>query len=133
MRSGSGNLFLKTSRSGNRLRGMSSRSWDGSTSDTKNFDRERTEKVKIDVSSTAKLRKTNVKKEKGLENPVKWNPVDNSVAPELKNRKNSINNPVGQVLSIISTGLRFESLKRVISGNYKRGKVGKKLTKTKEN
>lgn len=109
------------------LLSQSSRRRGGSTRDSKELDREGANEVKVDDSAATVLGKTNVEEEDGLEEPVKWNPVKNGFAPELNDGEESVNNPISQKVGIISSRLSLKSLKRVVTRDDQRCKVGKEL------
>lgn len=102
-----------------------------STSNTKNLNREGSEEVDVNVSSTTVLGKTNVKEKNGLEDPVEGDIVKDKSAPELNNGETGINNPVGQELSIVIRVASLKGLKRVIGRDDNRSKVSQKLTNSK--
>lgn len=71
------------------------------TSDSQNLYGERTDDIQVNNSAATVLGKTNVEEKDGLEDPVKGNPVKNSIAPELNDAEESIDNPVSQEVRII--------------------------------
>lgn len=99
----------------------------GSTSNTENLDREGADKVSVNVSGTTEMGKTNVEEEDSLEEPVERNPVEDSVGPELQNGEGGVDDPVGQVLSVISSRSGFKAW-RVVTRDNEGSKVGKKLS-----
>lgn len=84
----------------------------------------------VDKLGTTVLGETNVEEEDGLENPVEGNPVKDGVTPELNHRKDGVNNPVGEELSVVCSWASLKSNEGVVTRDNEGGKVCKQLSNT---
>lgn len=59
-----------------------------------------------------------------LEQPPERNEVNKGPAPELNDTEKGIDNPVGEVVSIVSGGLGLKGTERIIGGDDNGSEVG---------
>lgn len=94
--------------------------------------RERLDDVNVDASGTTERWDTNVKQEESLEQEVEWDPVQDSLGPELNHVQEGEHNPVSQQLSVIVLTRGLQRNEGEVTWNNESSNVGQELTNTTE-